>query len=126
MFINKNKKGFGWHSVVSTEEIGLQDPLYLNFSFKKGCNPDQSEYGEKGSIKGDLYFHSEKGIRKVFPVAREYQGRVWIEFKLLELDPSIEPVKHYKRNEVETDINVTDDPIDEYKVTVDTDELPFY
>lgn len=124
MFINKNKKGFGWYSVVSTEDIGLQDPLYLNFSFKKGCNPDQSEYGEKGSIKGDLYFHSEKGIRKVFPVAREYQGRVWIEFKLLELDPSIEPVKHYKRNEVETHIDVQEEPKKE--VTFDTDDLPFY
>lgn len=124
MYINKNKKGFGWYSVVSTEDIGLQDPLYLNFSFKKGCNPDQSEYGEKGSIKGDLYFHSEKGIRKVFPVAREYQGRVWIEFKLLELDPANEPVKHYKRSEVETHIDVQEDPKEE--VTFDTDDLPFY
>ena len=124
MFINKNKKGFGWYSVVSTEDIGLNDPLYLNFSFKKDCNPDQSEYGEKGSIKGDLYFHSEKGIRKVFPVAREYQGRVWIEFKLLELDPFDRPVKKYKRNEVETHIDVQEEPKEE--VTFDTDDLPFY
>ena len=100
MFINKNKKGFGWHLVIDTKELGLNEPLYVNFSFKKGCEP-----ADINSIKGDLYFVSEEGTRKVFPVAKEYNGKVYVDYKLLELEEAKKPVKSYKRSEVETSID---------------------
>ena len=104
MFLNKNKKGYGWHIKISTEDIGLKDPLYMNFSFKKGCDPDKSEFPD-GSIKGDLLFRSEKGIRKVYPTAHEYNGKVYIEYKLLELEGTEKA---------------------DNELTIDPDELPFY
>lgn len=99
MFLNRNKKGFGWHATISTKDIGLKDSLYMNFSFKKGCEPAETD-----SIKGDLYFISEEGARKVYPVAKEYNGRVSIEYKLLELEEPKTPVKRYTRNEVKADV----------------------
>ena len=105
MYINKNKKGFGWHSSVSTKDLGLKDPIYINWSFKKGCDPLPAEL-ENDSFKGDLMIETAAGFRKVFPVAKEYNGRTYIEFKILELGG----VQSYRLDEVPTSI---DNPIED-------------
>lgn len=112
MYLNKNKKGFGWYSTVSTESIGLKDPLYLNFSFKKGCDPSEEELNEYGSLQGEMYIETAAGKRKVFPVAREYNGRTFIEFKILGIDGAETPaISGYKTQDVYTDIKIEDDDL---------------
>ena len=87
MFLNRNKNGYGWYSQVKTKEGESENVAYLNFSFKKGCEPDRFDLTEYGSYEGDLIFRDRTGKeRKVFPLAKEYNGMKHIEFKLLEAE----------------------------------------
>ena len=120
MYISKSKTGYGWYSAVSTKEIGLENPAYIRFSFKKDDNPKPEELSEYGSVKGELYLHTASGLRKVFPVAKEYQGNVYIEYKILELEGAEKPVQSIRRQDVKTDIKDYDPNI------ISPEELPFY
>ena len=122
MFLNRNKNGYGWYSQVKTKEGESENVAYLNFSFKKGCEPDRFDLTEYGSYEGELIFRDRTGKeRKVFPLAKEYNGMKHVEFKLLEAEgeykdaqPTYRPTTNstweIKRNEVETDL-VTDDDL---------------
>lgn len=85
MYLNRKKKGFGWYcKVVSKDTSGDETIGYADFSFKKGSEPTKEELNDKGSYEGDLYFHAKDGtIRKVFPIASEYNGRVNLEWKIM-------------------------------------------
>ena len=113
MYINRNKKGYGWHSAVKNEQIST-DPLYIEFGFKKGCDPEEGELNENGSIKGDLILKTEMGYRGVYPVMVEYNGRKWIEFKILELTDEPKPFRPQS------------DPKPTNTVQIEEGDLPFY
>lgn len=123
MYINKKKKGYGWYSTVSTKDIGLDKPLYMDFAYKKGCEPDELEMNQDGSVVGDLYFITNNTKRKVFPVAKEYNGHTYIEFKLLESE--LDAVKSYYRSDIKGTI---DNPIregDVYDGVIEDGDLPW-
>ena len=85
MYLNRNKSGYGWYSQIRTKEGESENIGYLNFSFKKGCEPLPNELTEYGSYQGDMFFRDTTGAeRKVFPVVKEYNGQKHIELKLLE------------------------------------------
>lgn len=88
MYINRQKNGYGWYSKIISKDLNTQAERlgYINFSFKKGCEPNNLE---NGSLEGDLYFIDKQGNkRKVFPIAKERNGLVYIEFKILEIEKS--------------------------------------
>lgn len=96
MFINKRKNSYGWYSkIVSKDLNGISERTgYISFSFKKGCEPKLDD-----SIEGDLYFIAKDGdARKVFPVVKEYNGNVSVEFKLLEVEKFKKDQYDYKRS----------------------------
>lgn len=83
MFINKKQKGYGWYSKISSKDLDTNKEItdYLNFSFKRDCEPNTEV------LEGDLYFIDKQGVkRKVFPIAKEYNDRKYIEFKILEYE----------------------------------------
>ena len=85
MYLNRNKNGYGWYSQVRTKEGESEIIGYLNFGFKKGCEPLPTECTEYGSYSGELIFRDSTGAeRKVFPVVKEWNGVKHIELKLLE------------------------------------------
>lgn len=112
MYINKNRKGFGWHSTVKNEQIS-PDPLYINFSFKKGCDPEEAELTD-GPLKGDLILKTAMGYRQVYPVMVEFNGNKWIEFKILELTDEPKPYRPQS------------DPQPTNTVQIEEGDLPFY
>ena len=86
MYINKRKNGFGWYSKIISKDLNTQAERlgYINFSFKKGCEPTNLE---NGSLEGDLYFIDKQGNkRKVYPIAKESNGLINIEYKLLRIE----------------------------------------
>ena len=86
MYINKQKSGYGWYSKIVSKDLNTQAERlgYINFSFKKSCEPTNLE---NGSLEGDLYFVDKQGNkRKVFPIAKERNGLIYIEYKLLEIE----------------------------------------
>ena len=112
VFINKNQKGYGWHSTVKNESIS-PDPMYINFGFKKGCDPEEAELSD-GSLKCDLILKTPMGFRQVFPTLQEYNGRKWIEFKILELTDEPKPFRPQS------------DPKPTNTVQIEEGDLPFY
>lgn len=85
MYLSRNKKGYGWYSQIKSKEGESENVGYLNFTFKKGCDPMPEELNEYGSLQGELIFKDSTGAeRKVFPIAKEWNGQKSIEFKLLE------------------------------------------
>ena len=124
MFLNRNKNGYGWYAQVKTKEGESENVAYLSFSFKKGCEPDRFDLTEYGSYEGELIFRDRTGKeRKVFPLAKEYNGTKHVEFKLLEAEgeykdpqPSWQP-KTEAKWDMSTETTYTD------KVT--EDDLPF-
>lgn len=125
MYLFRGINGFSWYTKVVSKDLNTnaQREGYINFTFKKGCEPTQEELNDKNAYEGDLYFHDKNGcIRKVFPVVDEYNGNKKIEFKLLEAigelkSESKEPVQTITREQ--TNSGTTFDGISQ-------DELPFY
>lgn len=116
IFLNKDKKGFGWHTAVSREDIGMEKPLYINYSFKKGCDPIDGELNEKGSIAGELILKTQMGYRKLFPVITEYNGTTHLELKILELTDEPSPFRPKQERQQE--------PFGNLKI--EESDLPFY
>jgi len=59
MYINKNKKGYGYYSTVkSKDKHGEEITGFLSVNFKQGKEP----LGE--SYKGELYFIDEDGLKR--------------------------------------------------------------
>lgn len=112
MYLNRNRSGYGWYSLVKSKDMGGNEMShYMNFSFKKDCEPMDMELNDRGSYEGELYFIDKRGIkRKVFPIVKEYNGLKYFEFKLLSEETS---------NNASADSTSTD-------VKVESDELPFY
>lgn len=110
MFINKKKKGYGWYSKVSSKDMQSNEEIstYINFSFKKDCEPNVD------ALEGDLYFIDKQGIRrKVFPVARDYKGNKYVEFKILDYEGQDSKMMGGNRS-------------DSTKTIISPSELPFY
>lgn len=85
MYLNRNKNGYGWFSQIKSKEGESLNVAYINFSFKKGTEPLDNELNEYGSYEGELIFRDSTGAeRKVFPIAKEWNGKKSVEFKLLE------------------------------------------
>lgn len=96
MYLFKGMNGFSWYTKVISKDLNTnaEREAYMNFTFKKGCDPKPEDLNDKNAYEGDLYFHDKNGcIRKVFPVVDEYNGNKKIEFKLLEAigEPKSEP-----------------------------------
>ena len=86
MFLNRNKNGYSWYATIKSKDKGGNETMaYLNFSFKKGFEPMPNELtSEYGSYEGELIFRDTTGAeRKVFPIAKEYNGIKSVELKLL-------------------------------------------
>jgi len=120
MFLNKKQRGFGWYAKISTTDMGNNTlTSYLNFVFKRGCDPLTD-----GTYEGDLYFIDKTGAkRKVFPRVKNYNNQNYVEFMLLEEElPSFEQnneQKGYQSTLREDNKSVTGH-------IEDIDELPFY
>ena len=119
MFLNRNKNGYGWYSQVKSKAGESETVGYINFAFKKGCEPMPNELTEYGSYQGELIFRDTTGAeRKVFPIAKEYAGNVHIELRLLEKENEyIDPEPSYRpRTEPKWEIRPN---------RMDEDDLPF-
>ena len=96
MYLFRGMKGFSWYTKIISKDLNTNAERegYINFTFKKGCDPKQEELNDKNAYVGDLYFHDQNGnIRKVFPVVNEFNGNKKIEFKLLEIEGQKEAVE---------------------------------
>ena len=123
MFLNRNKNGYGWYSQVKTKEGESENVGYINFSFKKGCEPDRFDLTEYGSYEGELIFRDTTGKeRKVYPIAKEYNGIKYVELKLMDPEhiyedpeptwiPKTEVKWDMRREEIPTDITVDDEDL---------------
>ena len=109
MFINKKQKGYGWYSKITSKDMeGKETTAYINFSFKRDCEPNLD------TLEGDLYFVDKTGHRrKIFAVAREYNGQTSIDFKLLEDETEDNSMFGGKR-------------CDSTKNIIEKNDLPFY
>jgi len=120
MFLNKSRNGFTWYAhIKSTDQGGNELQHYLNFRFKKGCEPKAQDLNAHGSYEGELIFHDANGRqRKVFPVVNEYNGLKSIEFILM--DDGSKPV----------DLGFTQDDVGsifgQENTDVQPEDLPFY
>ena len=122
MYLNRNKNGYGWYAQIRSKEGESENIAYINFAFKKGCEPLLTELTEYGSYSGELIFRDSTGAeRKVFPLAKEWNGRKNVEFRLLEKtneyhdpeptwQPKTEAKWEIKRNEIPTQIEDEDIP----------------
>lgn len=121
MYLFRGMKGFSWYTKIISKDLNTNAERegYINFTFKKGCDPKPEDLNDKNAYEGDLYFHDKNGcIRKVFPVVDEYNGNKKIEFKLLEaIGEPKEPVQTITREQSSS--GTTFDGISQ-------DELPFY
>ena len=127
MYLFRGMKGFSWYTKVISKDLNTNAERegYINFTFKKGCEPKPEDLNNKNAYEGDLYFHDKNGcIRKVFPVVDEYNGNKKIEFKLLAIEGTeqkaetkAEPMQTITREQGEG--GTTYDGID-------ADDLPFY
>lgn len=117
LFLNRQQKGYGWYAKVVSKDIGGNETTgYINFSFKRGFEPNN--LSDKGSYDGELYFIDKQGNkRKVFPIADEYRGVVNINFKLLEVEG-----KDTLPSSIET--KKEDEPVSNIKI--EDISLPFY
>lgn len=115
MYLSRSLKGFGWYTKVVSKDLNTNAERtgYINFSFKKGCEPQESELNEKGAYVGDLYLHDANGnIRKVFPIVNDYTEKV--EFKILEIENANSTIRKEQDN---FGAKYTD---------IKSDDLPFY
>ena len=102
MFITSN--GNGWYIHLKDKD-GLE--AYLPITFKKGTEPTPQEVNEYSSIKGRMYFETDRGRREVFPAAyKRKNGEIGIKLVVMGYD---EP-------------RATGGD----KVVINADELPFY
>lgn len=124
MYLNKSKKGFGWYATVKKDSKGNEtDTLYLNFSFKKDCEPDI--LSESGSYEGELYFiDKDNRKRKVFPYVDTYDNS--IRFKILDWEYQDTVTVTAPKHEEEDYSNFGGDRSDSYQEIISHDDLPFY
>lgn len=116
MFISKKQKGYGWYSKIISKDLNTNAERkgYIDFSFKKGCEPKQSELNDKNSLEADLYLIDINGQkRKVFPVVTEYNGITKVEFKILEVEGKSQTIKREQGNFGG-------------EIDIEPNELPFY
>ena len=109
MYLNKSKKGIGWYSAVKRNQANAEtEPLYINFLFKKGTEPQ----GE--TIEGDLFFIDRNGDKRmVLPFINEYNGNKRIEFRIMG-----------GQAKVENSLPFYEEP--KKDVALDPEDLPFY
>lgn len=127
MFLNRNKNnGYSWYATIKSKDKGGNETMaYLNFSFKKGFGPMPNELtGEYGSYEGELIFRDTTGAeRKVFPIAKEYNGIKSVELKLLGKEgeyqdphPTWQPKTEAKWDLRPKEISEDDLPFDENEI----------
>ena len=80
MFIDKNKKGIGWHTTVKDTDdrnVKTDNPLYVNYIFSRDAEPQ----GDK--LEGTLMFVAKDGTKyHAFPYVNEYNGQRSLQFRL--------------------------------------------
>lgn len=118
MYLNRKQKGYGWYTKVVSKDLNTDAERtgYVNFSFKKDCEPTDDTLGEYGSYEADLYLIDKHGKRRVFPTVHEYNGNSYIEFKILGYEDQ-KPTTN-KMAGSRSDIGQT--------VDIEPDDLPFY
>lgn len=127
MYINRSQKNdWQWYSKIETkDEGGNTFNAYMNFSFKRGCEPDESELGEYGNLEGDLYFHTKDGkMRRVFPIVKYFNGQTHIEYKILGVDGAKPLDKGFGGEQVALNDGKTD--MFGADNRINPDDLPFY
>lgn len=132
MFLNKNKKGYGWYSQVESKDMGGNvSKGYLNFQFKKDCEPKQEELNQWGSYEGELWFKDNNGrFRKVFPIAQTYEGKTSVKLMLLDWQFTTDEVKKEKpinpQGEEDTSMFGGEKSKSGEYVDIKSEDLPFY
>ena len=123
MYLNRNKSGYGWYSQIKSKEGESEVMAYMRFSFKKRTEPLREELSEYGSYQGELIFRDTTGKeRKVYPIAKEYNGIKYVELKLMDPEhiyedpeptwiPKTEVKWDMRREEIPTDITVGDEDL---------------
>ena len=123
MYLNRNKSGYGWYSQIKSKEGQSEVIAYIRFSFKKGTEPLREELSGYGSYQGELIFRDTTGKeRKVYPIAKEYNGIKYVELKLMDPEhiyedpeptwiPTTEVKWDMRREEIPTDITVEDEDL---------------
>lgn len=127
MFINKRKEKYGWYAKIESKDNGdnvLTD--YMNFSFKKDCEPFKDDLNEYGAYEGEMYFKDKDGkYRRIFPIVKEYNGAKHIEFKLLGVEGAKPTDLGFTVNK---QVGLNDGQTDMFgnQNYIDPDDLPFY
>lgn len=83
MYINKNKKGYGYYSTVkSKDKKGEEIVGFLSVNFKQGTEPDGESY------KGDLFLIDEDGLKRkaFFHAFKRADGTPSVGLMLLEAE----------------------------------------
>ena len=126
IFISKNDKNNNWHSKIESKEGESIVKAYLNFSFKKGCDPLPQDLNEYGSLAGDLFFRETNGTeRKVFPIAKEWNGKKWVELRLLGKENEYHDPQPTYRPQTEAKWDYSDAKKTIYTDQVTEDDIPF-
>ena len=122
MYISRKQKGFGWYAKVKSKDMqGKESTAYVQFVFKKGCEPTPEELNEHGSVEADLILVEKGGKqRRVFPIAKTYTNQkgeevTYTEFMIMDYEfAKGEPIAEQPvQNGLGSDL-------------IDPDDLPFY
>lgn len=136
VFISKDKDStWKWHiKVESTDLGGNKTTGYINdISFGKNCEPFKEELTEYGSLEGELMFRQKDGkLRKVLPIAKEYNGKIFINWKIMGVEGA-KPIDQGFTNELTapdgSQVPLNDGETDLFgskDLEIDPSELPFY
>ena len=124
MFLNRNKNGYGWYAQIKSKEGESENIAYINFRFKRECEPTQQELTEHGSYPGELIFRDSTGAeRKVFPIAKEWNGIKSVEFMLLKKENEYHDPQPTYRPQTEAKWDLSKETT--YTDQISEDDLPF-
>jgi hypothetical protein len=122
MYLSRKQKGFGWYAKVKSKDMqGKESTAYVQFAFKKGCEPTPEELNQNGSVECDLLLVESGGKqRRVFPIARTYTNQSgqevnYVEFMIMDYEfTKGEPIAEQPvQNGLGSNL-------------IDPDDLPFY
>ena len=111
MYINKNKKGYGYYTTVkSKSKTGEELTGFMPVNFKMGEEPGED------SIKGELYFLGENGEKRkaFFTAYKRADGTTSPGLFIMD----IEHGRNYKEIEQQKSKQIMDE--------IKPEELPFY
>lgn len=112
MYINKNKKGYGYYSTVkSKDKKGEEIVGFLSVNFKQGTEPDGESY------KGDLFLIDEDGLKRkaFFHAFKRADGTPSVGLMLMDAEADELTYKEQEQNKQKVIIE-----------EIKADDLPFF